>query len=743
MQISSVHITNSPFSVSVSPGEISATYSYAHGIEDGIAGSTQSFMIQARDFNGNNLTNGGHTFSAKLIDEHSAYSNVNCEVTDNADGTYTVNYVTESANVYEALNVQLINAGGLLANYFTDYSFVNVFPVHGENVIDSVISFDWGHDVPMSASANFPASDYFSVRWTGFLYPPYSETYTIYTSIYGGSGVRLYINNDLLIDQFDPLDGESDPFIIIQLTANTLYELQLDLREQTGACKISLEWESASINRAPIASEYLYYVRNIGQSNDYVANVSIIPSNTLASACIVTGVGITEAIAGYVTSLSITAMDSYQNVQTHAGNEETKFELYILDEFNNRTNGSIVDSGNNGADGLYTATYSVPSTSKQYRMYITFNGALVASSPYTISVKAGDLSGSQSSAVLSNGRAGELQTFSLYVRDTEGNMITDKAVSVSLLLTHVQSGSIVTTTDIVNNNNGVYTIKYNATKSGQYTPSITMNGTAVTTITSAINISEAIASASKSYIKEWEYGAVGSIASSQNIQKEIQLIDIYSNVISVEDGYNFYVILKNSNASIVQQSPVTAQGNGSYIFNFSAPSADTMYLSVMLASGDMNSADGLTGEYFNNRWLHDTAYNTLIDDEIDMDFGEGLITQTAKNFISIRWTGYIKPSYAEIYTFSITSDDGSRLYIDDELLFDDFLSDSGTFVANYTFATANLLYPIRVEYRENSGNASIVMKWESASQALQIVPKSALFSSASHIKSSPFTLTVT
>jgi len=325
----------------------------------------------------------------------------------------------------------------------------------------------------------------------------------------------------------------------------------------------------------------------------------------------------------------------------------------------------------------------------------------------------------------------------------QSNLIDDESVTVSLILTHTATGSTLTTTDIVNNGDGVYDIRYTPTLSGEYSPAISMNATVLSSITASINMSEAIASASYSFVRGWENGAIGSIASMTNVQREIQLLDIYTNVISVQAGYYFYIVLQSSNASIVHQSEVIAQSNGTYAFNFSAPSADTMYLSVMLASGDIDSADGLTGEYFNNRWLHDTAYSTQVDAELDIDFGEGLITQTAKDFISIRWTGYVKPLYAETYTFSIESDDGSRLYIDEQLLFDDFLSNSGLFVANYTFPTANLLYPIRIEYRENTGNASISMSWQSISQTLQIVPQSALFSSATHIKSSPFTLTVT
>eukprot|EP00484_Ammonia_sp_Unknown_P018911 CAMPEP_0197023788 /NCGR_PEP_ID=MMETSP1384-20130603/4422_1 /TAXON_ID=29189 /ORGANISM="Ammonia sp." /LENGTH=1466 /DNA_ID=CAMNT_0042452053 /DNA_START=42 /DNA_END=4442 /DNA_ORIENTATION=+ len=744
LTISGIHIADSPFSVSVSPGRVSASNSYAYNIADGTAGVIQSFRIQSQDLNGNNLTVGGNTFIAKLIDKHSIYDEVVAEITDNTDGTYTVNYVTPIANVYEALAVQLLNVGGLLANYYTDYSFTNLYSTYGKNVIDPQIAFDWGHNQPLpSGNGDFPASDYFSIRWTGYLYPPYSETYTIYTSIYGGSGVRLYINNDLLIDQFDPLDGAADPFIIIQLTANTLYDVQIDFREHTGECKLWLEWQSASIPRQPISSQYLYYQKSIA-GDAYTANVSIVPSSTLAGACSVSGDGLSTAIAGYTTILSIVAKDSYGNIQSDAGNEETDFSLYLLDAQGNRINGSVVDSGNNGLDGQYTASYVISNTSQQYTLYLTYKGANVASSPYTVSVLPGNLSMTTSSAVLSDGRAGESQTFSLYLRDDHSNLIDDdRTISISILLTHSATGTTITTSDIVDHETGVYTITYNATLSGEFTPSITINGLSLITLTSAINISEAIASSSKSYIRGWSSGAVGTIPSGVEIQKVIQLVDIYSNLISVTGGYHFYVTLQNSSEHVVEQALIIPADNGSYFVNFTAPSAGTYYLSVYLASGDINSADGLTGEYFNNRWLYGTPYNTQIDGNISLDWGHGLVTATAKNFVSVRWSGYIKPAYAETYNFSISSDDGSRLYIDNELIFDHFLSDAATFSGTHTFGVADLLYPISIEYRENTGNANITLDWESASQSAQTIPQSVLFSSAAHIQSSPFTLTVT
>ena len=104
------------------------------------------------------------------------------------------------------------------------------------------------------------------------------------------------------------------------------------------------------------------------------------------------------------------------------------------------------------------------------------------------------------------------------------------------------------------------------------------------------------------------------------------------------------------------RSVYSNSANGTYLLNFTAPSAGTYTLNVKLASGDMNTPDGLLGTYYNNRWLYGDYIFQRVDKNMSIDFNDGLVTTTAKDYVSVSWTGYIKPSYAETYTFSITSD---------------------------------------------------------------------------------------
>ena len=41
---------------------------------------------------------------------------------------------------------------------------------------------------------------------------------------------------------------------------------------------------------------------------------------------------------------------------------------------------------------------------------------------------------------------------------------------------------------------------------------------------------------------------------------------------------------------------------------------------------------------------------------------------TAATTYSVAWSGQIEPQYSELYTFTVTADDGARLWVDDQMI---------------------------------------------------------------------------
>lgn len=92
------------------------------------------------------------------------------------------------------------------------------------------------------------------------------------------------------------------------------------------------------------------------------------------------------------------------------------------------------------------------------------------------------------------------------------------------------------------------------------------------------------------------------------------------------------------------------------------------------------------------------------------------------DLFSARWVGRIKPEFTETYTIHFTSDDGARLWVDGQIRIDQWVNRGAT-TNSFTIAmTAGNTYLIRLEYYENTGDASAVLEWESPHQVREVIP---------------------
>lgn len=101
---------------------------------------------------------------------------------------------------------------------------------------DAAINFDWGDGAP---AANFP-NDNFSVRWTRTLnFNPGTYRFDVFSD----DGVRLWVNNQLIIDQWrDQPDGRFSA--TVNLSGNT--PLRLEYYDNTGRAAVALSWTALS-----------------------------------------------------------------------------------------------------------------------------------------------------------------------------------------------------------------------------------------------------------------------------------------------------------------------------------------------------------------------------------------------------------------------------------------------------------------------------------------------------------------
>jgi hypothetical protein len=131
---------------------------------------------------------------------------------------------------------------------------------------------------------------------------------------------------------------------------------------------------------------------------------------------------------------------------------------------------------------------------------------------------------------------------------------------------------------------------------------------------------------------------------------------------------------------------------------------------------------GWRGEYYATADLSGGAIMVRDDKAIDLNWsdtapGVGL----PSDFFSVRWTRSAYFSPAGYYRFSVLVDDGIRMWIDDQLVLDEWhRSDSQSYLVDRQLAAGT--HTIKVEYYEHTGFARIRLDWQrtntSSTQAL-------------------------
>lgn len=134
--------------------------------------------------------------------------------------------------------------------------------------------------------------------------------------------------------------------------------------------------------------------------------------------------------------------------------------------------------------------------------------------------------------------------------------------------------------------------------------------------------------------------------------------------------------------------------------------------SKLLRTPDGKEA-GLRGEYFNNHDLKGPPAFVRTDAAIDFDFGNGgPDPRLGVDNFSIRWTGTFTPPESRSYLLGTISDDGTRLYLDDKLIVDNWGNHGMVQVVDQVVLEAGKSYAIRIEFYEDGGGAGAQFVWQ-------------------------------
>jgi beta-glucosidase len=128
--------------------------------------------------------------------------------------------------------------------------------------------------------------------------------------------------------------------------------------------------------------------------------------------------------------------------------------------------------------------------------------------------------------------------------------------------------------------------------------------------------------------------------------------------------------------------------------------------------GATNGENGLRGEYFNNAEFSDQPVLERIDRQLNFNLGDNSLTpkRNSDNF-SVRWTGTLTAPTTGTYTLALSSDDGSYLYIGDELVIDNGGQHAFLTKSQDVKLEAGRPYQVRIDYFEIAGDAAILFEW--------------------------------
>ncbi len=157
---------------------------------------------------------------------------------------------------------------------------------------------------------------------------------------------------------------------------------------------------------------------------------------------------------------------------------------------------------------------------------------------------------------------------------------------------------------------------------------------------------------------------------------------------------------------------------------------------TFLNSSAIGTGTGLRGAYWSN--VTAAAFTTpgfsvaptlvRTDSVVNFDWGNSSPDPSiSADKFTARWTGAVQPQFNETYTFYTTSDDGVRLWINGQLVIDQWVDQGPTEWSGSIPLAEQQRYNIQMDYYENGGGAVASLAWSSPSTAKVIIPQTQLY----------------
>jgi hypothetical protein len=141
-----------------------------------------------------------------------------------------------------------------------------------------------------------------------------------------------------------------------------------------------------------------------------------------------------------------------------------------------------------------------------------------------------------------------------------------------------------------------------------------------------------------------------------------------------------------------------------------------------ISHGQAVPAASVRGEYYGNQLFLGVP---IVQDTATIDFNWGFGSPSpvipVDNFTA-RWTGKIVPPVSDSYTIYAQAAGGVKIWVDDQLILNSWTERADTeLVCISPYLQAGSVYPLRVEFLENGGTASLRLQWSAYQFPKQLV----------------------
>jgi beta-glucosidase len=141
--------------------------------------------------------------------------------------------------------------------------------------------------------------------------------------------------------------------------------------------------------------------------------------------------------------------------------------------------------------------------------------------------------------------------------------------------------------------------------------------------------------------------------------------------------------------------------------NGALPPVPAQYLQASAGGGR-----GLTAQFYDNMTLSGAPVLTRVDSAIGANWRDQPPAPGVNaNQWSAKWTGTLTPPATGEYTFSLTSDDGSRLFVGGAQVIDNWREQGATTETAKVTLTAGQAVAIEVDYYQNAGGDTLGLGW--------------------------------